>query len=75
MLGAQRPLFGEIRKGAQTMSTVELKKVLLANGETIAYRERSGGQIPIVLIHGNMTSSKHWDIVLDRLFSQRLLLF
>ncbi|MGD6848385.1 alpha/beta fold hydrolase [Rossellomorea aquimaris] len=47
--------------------TVQLKKVKLGNGETLAYRERSGGHIPLVLIHGNMTSSKHWDIVLDRM--------
>ncbi len=49
------------------MITVQLKKVKLGNGETLAYRERSGGHIPLVLIHGNMTSSKHWDIVLDRM--------
>ncbi len=49
------------------MSGVELKKVLLANGETLAYRERKGGHLPIVLIHGNMTSSKHWDLVLEKM--------
>ncbi|MGE6755234.1 alpha/beta fold hydrolase [Rossellomorea sp. NPDC071047] len=49
------------------MITVQLKKVELGNGETLAYRERSGGHIPLVLIHGNMTSSKHWDVVLDRM--------
>ncbi len=49
------------------MTTVQLKKVLLENGETFAYRERVGGHIPLVLIHGNMTSSKHWDVVLDKL--------
>jgi pimeloyl-ACP methyl ester carboxylesterase len=49
------------------MSAIELKKILLANGETMAYRERSGGHLPVVLIHGNMTSSKHWDLLLDRM--------
>ncbi|UXH45791.1 alpha/beta hydrolase [Rossellomorea vietnamensis] len=49
------------------MTTVVLKKVLLGNGETLAYRERSGGHIPLVLVHGNMTSSKHWDIVLENM--------
>ena len=49
------------------MATVQLKKVLLGNGETFAYRERSGGHIPLVLVHGNMTSSKHWDVVLEKL--------
>ncbi|MEL3973017.1 alpha/beta hydrolase [Rossellomorea oryzaecorticis] len=49
------------------MAEIELKKNLLANGETMAYRERSGGHLPVVLIHGNMTSSKHWDLLLDRM--------
>jgi pimeloyl-ACP methyl ester carboxylesterase len=49
------------------MAAIELKKILLANGETMAYRERSGGHLPVVLIHGNMTSSKHWDLLLDRM--------
>ncbi|WP_318247505.1 alpha/beta hydrolase [Rossellomorea aquimaris] len=46
---------------------VEMKKILLANGETMAYREREGGHVPVVLIHGNMTSSKHWDLVMERM--------
>ena len=49
------------------MTTVLLKKVLLGNGETLAYRERSGGHIPLILVHGNMTSSKHWDLVLENM--------
>ncbi|KPL61477.1 intracellular short-chain-length polyhydroxyalkanoate depolymerase [Rossellomorea vietnamensis] len=49
------------------MTKVQLKKALLGNGETLAYRERSGGHIPLVLVHGNMTSSKHWDIVLENM--------
>jgi len=46
-----------------------IKKVSLKNGEEIAYRERDGGSIPIILVHGNMTSSKHWDILIDTLDS------
>ncbi|MGR3763485.1 intracellular short-chain-length polyhydroxyalkanoate depolymerase [Rossellomorea sp. NS-SX7] len=49
------------------MAVIELKKILLSNGETMAYRERSGGHLPVVLVHGNMTSSKHWDLLLDRM--------
>lgn len=45
--------------------TVRLDTVDLDNGETIGYRERDGGTIPVLLLHGNMTSSKHWDVVLD----------
>lgn len=44
-----------------------MKEVQLTNGETIAYREREGGEKKILLIHGNMTSSKHWDLVLNHM--------
>jgi pimeloyl-ACP methyl ester carboxylesterase len=49
------------------MVNVKMKEVQLKNGETIAYREREGGEKKILLIHGNMTSSKHWDLVLDNM--------
>jgi len=44
-----------------------LKTVQLSNGETIAYRKRQGGEHVLLLIHGNMTSSKHWDVLIDSL--------
>lgn len=43
------------------------KYVELLNGETIAYQEREGGEKNVLLIHGNMTSSKHWDLVLEQM--------
>ncbi|MEH7444442.1 alpha/beta hydrolase [Bacillus sp. JJ1122] len=46
---------------------VEMKKVDLPNGETIAYREREGGVKNVLLIHGNMTSSKHWDLLINKM--------
>ena len=49
------------------MVKVMMKEVKLANGETMAYREREGGTKKLLLIHGNMTSSKHWDLVLDHM--------
>lgn len=49
------------------MVNIEIKEVKLGNGETLTYRERAGGEIKVLLIHGNMTSSKHWDLVLDSL--------
>ena len=42
-----------------------LHKVVLTNGETIAYRKRDGGDELVVLVHGNMTSSKHWDLLME----------
>jgi pimeloyl-ACP methyl ester carboxylesterase len=41
-----------------------VQTVDLPTGETVGYRHRAG-EIPLVLLHGNMTSSKHWDLVLD----------
>ena len=49
------------------MSAMRLKTVNLANGETLGYREREGGEKVLLLIHGNMTSSKHWDILIDKI--------
>lgn len=43
----------------------EVKKIALSNGEEIAYREREGGTEPILLVHGNMNSSKHWDLLME----------
>lgn len=44
-----------------------LKYIKLANGETLSYRERPGGEKVLLLIHGNMNSSKHWDLVMENL--------
>lgn len=49
------------------MAKVSLQSILLENGETISYRERAGGEDKLLLIHGNMTSSKHWDLLIDAL--------
>jgi pimeloyl-ACP methyl ester carboxylesterase len=52
------------------MAEITMKEVKLSNGETIAYRERAGGNKKLLLIHGNMTSSKHWDLVYENLAPQ-----
>lgn len=39
----------------------------LDNGEKIAYRKRNGGSQILVLIHGNMASSLHWDTLMESL--------
>ena len=49
------------------MVQVAEKRVQLANGEEIFYVERDGGDDPIILVHGNMSSSVHWDVVIDAL--------
>ncbi|WP_276913597.1 alpha/beta fold hydrolase [Aneurinibacillus aneurinilyticus] len=52
------------------MADISLHYVELSNGETIAYRERAGGVRPLVLVHGNMTSSLHWDVLMESLPSK-----
>jgi len=49
------------------MFEIALKSVELPNGETLGYREREGGEHLLLLVHGNMNSSKHWDLVLENL--------
>lgn len=44
-----------------------LKSVQIPNGETIGYRECGTGNKVLVLIHGNMSSSKHWDLLMESL--------
>ncbi|AST90532.1 intracellular short-chain-length polyhydroxyalkanoate depolymerase [Sutcliffiella cohnii] len=51
------------------MNEVVMKSVKLPNGETIGYRERVGSGRTLLLVHGNMTSSKHWDVLLENMES------
>jgi 2-hydroxy-6-oxonona-2,4-dienedioate hydrolase len=44
-----------------------VKRLALANGETLGYREAGAGGPALVLLHGNMTSSKHLEILMDQL--------
>ena len=44
-----------------------MKSVEIPNGETLFYRERAGGEEKLLLVHGNMTSSKHWDLLMEEL--------
>jgi pimeloyl-ACP methyl ester carboxylesterase len=47
-----------------------LKTVDLKNGETLGYRKSGDGENVIVLVHGNMSSSIHWDTVMASLPEQ-----
>ncbi|MFB6169917.1 MAG: alpha/beta fold hydrolase [Haloarculaceae archaeon] len=49
------------------MTAVSLDTVDVPNGETVGYRRRPGGEIPVVLLHSNVTSSAHWDVLFDRI--------
>lgn len=44
-----------------------LKSVELPNGETLAYREAGTGNENLLLIHGNLSSSLNWDLLMENL--------
>ena len=48
-------------------SDILLKSIDLPNNETLGYRECGSGDNILLLIHGNMTSSKHWDLLLEKI--------
>lgn len=49
------------------MNDILVRTVSLPNGETLGYRESGNGGKILVLVHGNMTSSKHWDLLMENL--------
>jgi len=46
---------------------MNLGTVDLSNGESIFYREMGSGKKTLLLIHGNMSSSKHWEPIYERM--------
>ncbi len=46
---------------------MNLGTVDLSNGESIFYREMGSGEKNLLLIHGNMSSSKHWEPVYEKM--------
>ncbi len=52
------------------MPAVTATSVEVSTGETIHYRRRTGGEVPVVLLHGDNSSSKHWDVVFERMDEQ-----
>ncbi len=52
------------------MSNILLDSVLLSNGETMGFRKVGEGSKALVLIHGNMSTSKHWDTVMESMPSE-----
>ncbi len=49
------------------MKRIELKHIALPNGETIGYRHYTGGERILVLVHGNLASSKFFDDLIEKL--------
>lgn len=49
---------------------VHLRSVQLANGETLGYREREDGDHVLLLVHGNMSTSQHWDVLMEKIDSR-----
>lgn len=44
-----------------------LLKLKIPNGETITYREQGNGNKILLLVHGNMSSSQHFDVLLNKI--------
>ena len=49
------------------MKQYEVKTVELPSGETFAYRKAGAGERTVILIHGNMSSSVHWQTAIEAL--------
>lgn len=49
------------------MKQYPIKTATLPNGETLAYREAGVNGPVVVLIHGNLTSSVHWQTTIEQL--------
>ena len=49
------------------MKQYDVKNVKLACGETYAYLEAGHGEKTVLLVHGNMSSSAHWQPVIEAL--------
>lgn len=52
------------------MKQYPVQRATLPNGETIAYREAGRGETALVLVHGNMSSSVHWEQTMAALEGQ-----
>jgi pimeloyl-ACP methyl ester carboxylesterase len=52
------------------MNKVEYKKVKIANGETVAYRECGEGNSVLLFVHGNIVTSKYWEGFMEKLPSK-----
>lgn len=49
------------------MSEIMLNSIKLPNGETMGYRKTGKGGKILILVHGNMSTSKHWDTVMENI--------
>lgn len=52
------------------MLNILLNSIELSNGETMGYRKVGEGDKVLVLVHGNMSTSKHWDTVMESMPSE-----
>ncbi len=52
------------------MKPFEEKTVAIKNGETLFYRFRKGGNHKLVLLHGNMSSSANFDILMNEISTE-----
>jgi pimeloyl-ACP methyl ester carboxylesterase len=48
------------------MTTIRVGTIALPNGESYGFRQCGAGDLKLLLLHGNMTSSKHMEILMQR---------
>ena len=51
------------------MTPFDEQEIKIDNGETLFYRVKQGGNKNLVLLHGNMSSSQNWDVLMNRIES------
>ncbi|MDR5659901.1 alpha/beta hydrolase [Serpentinicella sp. ANB-PHB4] len=49
------------------LNNIQPCTIELSNGEILGYRECGSGPETLVLVHGNLSSSRHWDILMEEL--------
>ncbi|MDR5658716.1 alpha/beta hydrolase [Serpentinicella sp. ANB-PHB4] len=61
------PLHTQKERTKYKFNNITLKKIKLSNGETLGYRESGSGKQTLILLHGNMSSSKNWDLLMENM--------
>lgn len=54
---------------------IKFDKIKLNNGETLAYRKAGEGNKVLLLVHGNTSSSKDWDLFMENISAKKYTLY
>lgn len=56
-------------------NNIEFNKVKLNNNEKLAYRKAGSGDKVLLLVHGNTSSSKDWDLFMENISGEKYTLY